>query len=164
MSIIDYFNTFIDIIYPRQCFSCDKIIESNVEKYVCRQCLGQIKISDENRCVKCGLSLGPYTDPETNGCISCKDLSLWFDSVHCATEYTGVIKELIHKFKFGRNEVLRITLGSILAQGVRGVNTINDIDMIVPVPLFWTKRLRRRFNQSELMSKEVSDILFHSCF
>ena len=156
MSVIDYLNTFIDIIYPRRCFSCDRTIESNEEKYVCSSCLGQIKIGEGDRCVRCGLLFGPYIDPVTNGCISCKDLGLCFDSVHCATEYTGVIKELIHKFKFGRNEVLRITLGSILARGGSGGYTMNDIDLIVPVPLFWAKKLKRRFNQSELISKELA--------
>jgi len=153
---IDYFNTFIDIIYPRQCFACDKPIEDNMEKYVCRPCLGKIKIGEDNRCVRCGLSLGQYADKETFGCILCKDLSLWFDSVHCVGEYAGIIKELIHKFKYGRNEVLHITLGGLLVKGVSCVNIMNYIDLVVPVPLFWTKRLKRRFNQSELISKELA--------
>lgn len=156
MAFIDYINTFIDFIYPRHCYSCDNVINNEHEIYLCDECQSQIRIGEKNRCARCGLALGTYQSVSNSGCISCKNVKLWFDAVYCIAEYDGVIRKLIHVFKYGRKEGLNIPLSNIIIEGFKGCCVIDDIDLVVPVPLFWKKRIKRSFNQSALIAKRLA--------
>ena len=157
MSFIDYINTAIDFVYPRHCFSCDGEISNEMEKFVCDKCKSQIKISGENRCTRCGRALGHYIANRESGCISCKNIELWFDAVYCVTGYKGVIRDLIHRFKYDRKEVLSVSLGNKMIEWSNSCSVMSNIDLVVPVPLFWQKRIKRGFNQSGLIAKILAN-------
>ncbi|MGR3221234.1 MAG: ComF family protein [Candidatus Anammoxibacter sp.] len=156
MSFIDYINTAIDFVYPRHCFSCDNEIENETERFVCDECKSQIKISSENRCLKCGLAIGLYTTNRVSGCLSCKNMEFRFDAVHCVTAYNGVIRALIHRFKYDRKEVLSVSFGNNMIEWSNSCSVMSNVDLIVPVPLFWQKRIKRGFNQSLLIAKSLA--------
>lgn len=156
MLIIDYINTFFDFVYPRHCYSCNNTINDEHEKYICYYCYNQIKFGEKERCKRCGLMLGPYTITSNSGCLSCKNIKIRFNTVDCVTGFEGPIKELIHRFKYNGEQVLGIPLGKFLIEGFKICNRSNKIDIVVPVPLYWKKRIKRRFNQSALIAKMLS--------
>lgn len=155
--IVEYIHALLDLVYPRHCFSCDGTINKEDEVYICDRCREGIKIIDENRCARCGLPLGPYANISNAGCATCKNVKLWFDSVHSAARYEGVVRKLIHRYKYGRNEALTITLNKILIENVpKYYHTTSKVDIVVPVPLFWLKRIKRGFNQSQLLARGLA--------
>ena len=86
-------------------------------------------------------------------CALCRVGATGYDAAYSYGAYEGTLRELIHLLKFRRIETLAAPLGHWLAQALpreRGY------DAIVPVPLHWTRWLTRRFNQSELLAREVS--------
>jgi len=50
-------------------------------------------------------------------------------------------------------------MGRELADALRRVSWAGEADAVVPVPLHWTRRLRRRFNQSELIARRAAEAL-----
>ena len=157
MAFIDYIKTTIDFIYPRHCFSCDSEIDNEKEIYVCDKCKSLTKTSEENRCARCGIELGSYITMHESGCISCKNLELWFDAVYCVTVYKDVIRKLIHRFKYDRKEALSVPLGNNMIEWSKARGVMSNVDLIVPVPLFWQKRVKRGFNQSGLIAKRLAN-------
>lgn len=156
MSFIKYINATLDLVYPRVCYSCNKSIRDENEKYICFKCRNKIDIKNKNRCVRCGTFIGPYAANSKSGCVMCSKVKLYFDAVHSITSYEGVMRELIHRYKYDYNECLAKPLGKILVQGLKHINVLNEMDFVIPVPLYWRRKVKRGFNQSELLAKIVA--------
>jgi len=76
-----------------------------------------------------------------------------FDSAYAYSAYEGVLRELIHLFKYGRVRPLVKVLGGYLGAAVPREERF---DMVVPMPLHWFRRWRRGFNQARLLAGEVA--------
>jgi ComF family protein len=76
-----------------------------------------------------------------------------FDSAYSFGAYEGVLRELIHLFKYGRVRPLAAPLGQFLASAIPREQSF---DAVVPVPLHWRRRLERGFNQSALLAQAVA--------
>jgi ComF family protein len=92
---------------------------------------------------------------EKEGCPFCKEKCLPFDTLTSLTYYDGVIKTVIHKFKYSKQKFLLSVLNDIIITNEKFKEIVPLIDVIVPVPLHWLKKLHRGFNQSELLSMEI---------
>lgn len=92
--------------------------------------------------------------------MECRTHRLRFDGAFSAAYYEGVIKELIHQFKYGRHEFLVGPLTDVLTRYVREIDILaNNIDMVVTVPLHRKKMIERGFNQAELLGRSVGKFL-----
>ncbi len=61
---------------------------------------------------------------------------------------------MILAFKNGRTE-LDSVLGFLANSTLQGSGFFNDIELIAPVPLHWTRRLRRGYNQSGVLARRL---------
>ena len=61
---------------------------------------------------------------------------------------------LILAFKRGRTE-LASTLTFLVGSALQGSGFSEKMDFLVPVPLHWSRRLRRGYNQSLLLAKKI---------
>lgn len=76
-----------------------------------------------------------------------------FDDVYSFGAYEGVLRKLIHVFKFEGVRTLQRPLGALLA---RALPRELSFDAVVPMPLHWRRRWQRGFNQSELLAREIA--------
>ena len=70
--------------------------------------------------------------------------------------YDGVTRALVHAFKYGGHESLHRLLGGMLAQRLSDFRFPRRPDIVVPVPLAITRRIRRGFNQAELLAEHAA--------
>jgi ComF family protein len=63
---------------------------------------------------------------------------------------------LILAFKDGKTELESI-LGFLLNSSIQGSGFLTKVEYFVPVPLHWTRRVRRGFNQSLLLAGHLGD-------
>lgn len=66
--------------------------------------------------------------------------------------YTGRAAQAVRRFKYARSTALAAPLGSLLKEVVEGHGLLEG-NTIVPVPIHWTRRCLRGFNQSELLAE-----------
>ncbi|WKZ22034.1 MAG: phosphoribosyltransferase family protein [Candidatus Brocadiaceae baterium WH-1] len=85
----------------------------------------------------------------------CRGKHLYIDTTTSVAYYEGVIKTLVHMFKYARQTFLSGILYDIILQKKKLYEIVPDIDIIIPVPLFWLKKIYRGFNQSELLSQGI---------
>jgi len=64
-----------------------------------------------------------------------------------------VLRDLIHLFKYGKVKTLARPLSGLLAQALPRDEIF---DGTVPVPLYWVRRIKRGFNQSELLARGLA--------
>jgi ComF family protein len=67
------------------------------------------------------------------------------------------IKNLIHNLKYKGIKEIGFELGRIYGLSLKSSGFVNDIDLIIPVPLHQAKKRIRGFNQSEIISMGIAD-------
>lgn len=75
------------------------------------------------------------------------------DSMTALGPYEGTLRRIVHRLKFGDMQALAEPLGGMLA---RAVGPGSPEDLVVPVPLHWSRRLRRGYNQSLAMAAALA--------
>lgn len=97
--------------------------------------------------------LNPFPLDGAGRCPACRNGLRGFDAAYCFGSYEGVLRQLIHLYKYGRVKTLAGTLGGLL---VRALPRDEQFDMVVPVPLHWRRRWSRGFNQSALLARGLA--------
>jgi ComF family protein len=122
---------------------------------VCRRCIQSPEPLDaEFFCVSCRTPFQNAFPLDTEGrCALCRSGLRGFDAAYSFGAYEGALRQLIHLFKYGKIRTLARPLGSLLA---RAMPRDESFDAIVPVPLYWRRRLQRGFNQSELLARRIA--------
>ena len=69
--------------------------------------------------------------------------------------YRNIARELKYNFRIAQGRVFARRLGEALA----GAEHFADVDAVVPVPLHWTRRWKRGYNQAEIIAREVAAAL-----
>jgi len=68
------------------------------------------------------------------------------------------IRRLIHQLKYKGVKEIGPELGRIYASTLKSSGFLDDIDIIIPIPLHPSKKRQRGFNQSDLISQGISDV------
>ncbi|MDD5553366.1 MAG: ComF family protein [Candidatus Omnitrophica bacterium] len=152
-----FLNTLTDIVYPKVCIACKRHLKgiTSVDELVCGECWKKIKKNAPPFCRSCGRHL---ERPVTKSiCPACVRKSLYFDRAFSPCVYEGVIKDLIHAFKYRGKDHLGPALGNLMAQFVEDYTLPMDMmDLIIPVPLHKTRLREREFNQAAVLSSHVA--------
>lgn len=78
-----------------------------------------------------------------------------------ASDHEGAARRLIHILKFEKMAPLAKPLAQETARRVQTLvdQALPHADLVAPVPLHWSRRLRRGFNQAELLAHGVARAL-----
>ena len=144
---------FIDLVFPKQCLDCGR-----EGSYLCEDCKKKIELNPKFYCVICKTPTHWSTI-----CQSCQN-GFNLKAVWVAADYNNkVLQELIHCLKYKYLEEIADDLSDLVRQYIIenkifvNFNLNNDNAIIVPVPLHKKRYLKRGFNQSELLAKNISD-------
>ncbi len=152
---MSFFKDILNIILPPRCAVCGKVMIE--DKGLCDSCISQIEFLSGAVCQRCGQPLGEtISDGKHLLCGAChRRRRHIFRLSRSAYVYDDFSKKLILDFKFHD----RTDLSSLLAKMmyVAGKDIFSaGVDVIVPVPLHYTRLWKRRYNQSALLAKELS--------
>lgn len=105
-------------------------------------------------CPRCGRDASRY-GLVAGSCPACQGLEIHFDGIARAGIYTDALQRMILSFKHDRTELAPV-LGTLVDAAFQGSSFHNDVDVLVPVPLHWTRRLKRGYNQSGLLARQLT--------
>lgn len=77
-----------------------------------------------------------------------------FERARAVARYDGLMRDLIHNFKFRDTHHAKRLFGRWLTQCDPAI--IDQADLILPVPLARTRLLSRRFNQAQILASEIA--------
>lgn len=122
---------------------------------VCSACLGKIAPWDGPACMCCGRFFDGAGGPHP--CSRCLASPPSYSRQLSVGRYDGVLRDLILLFKYGRFSVLGRHLGRLaVARLLAEPGMLDGVDLVVPVPLYRKRRRERGFNQSAVLSREIS--------
>lgn len=150
-------NFFAKSIYNEKwrCNVCDK--EVFEEKYFCEECFKQLPFINGAICNHCGRSV---IDNEEY-CSTCKNILVDLDKCRSVFNYDKAVKELIYRFKYGNCAYLKNLFGEYL-YGLYIKNRF-DADILTFIPMTKKPLRKRGYNQSQLLSLELSKMLNIPC-
>ncbi len=142
------------LLWPAVCLNCTAAL-SHADADLCRTCSQTLlSAAGPDYCPCCGRDVSPYA-LTNNTCADCQNKDYNFDQIARAGIYSDALRDMILAFKNGRTE-LRYLLGSLADSALQASSFAGKIDFLVPVPLHWSKRLIRGYNQSLLLAKKLT--------
>ena len=179
-------SSLLNTVLPQRCPSCRVVLDHQSEPGLCGACWQKITFLTDSACISCALpfehtsneafesliqdqsDFEPNTNlDDTSGsgryesghyCAECLKTQPPFSKTKAAVLYDQSSKDLILKFKHGDATHLAPIFASWLEQANNRSlhNFFEDTDVFIPVPLHWTRLLKRKFNQASLLSNALS--------
>jgi ComF family protein len=120
---------------------------------VCDVCRKDIKAIGNSYCRKCGSFL---PDGGENCYFCLQKPKYYFEFIRSYGKYEGVLRKLIHKFKYNNRDYLSRFLSGLMVGIINSHNELIMADCIIPVPMHWFKKLARGYNQTELLAEHIA--------
>jgi predicted amidophosphoribosyltransferase len=133
----------IELIAPERCGACGRVMDRGPVAGWCDPCLERVALLDADRCGACGDALGPAGE-----CLRCRDGRRPWDRMWAVAEHTGVMRDLVGRWKYGPDPVLSRPLGALLTAAAAGVVAVEPGTCVVPVPQHPEAWRRRGFHPS----------------
>ncbi len=156
---------FDALVFPWTCPACGAEGSGSPFCLTCRQgILEQSARAALFSCPRCAVSVGPFADLR-GGCAECRDRSLGFDSALALGPYEGTIRALCLRLKHEQNAWLAPLLSDLFVEARRDAISQLPADVwVVPVPLHWSRRWWRGYNQAEALASGLArrlDLTLH---
>jgi ComF family protein len=154
MKIIKFIiKNFFEIIYPSTCICCYKIISQ--DGLFCKECFLELEFISPIKCQICSMPIQyQHQFCARMTCASCFQKKPFFDSSYAIFIYNQTIGKAIIDFKFNDQTFLALKFAKIFRSQID--NFISDVDYVVSVPMHKRKLLKRKYNQANLLARNIS--------
>ena len=126
---------FRNIIFPPMCGICEKL-------------------NDNFLCKKCEILLNEHAVLGREDYKECLDM--YFDEHVFIFNYEGIVRSKILDYKFGDKSYLYKTFSNFILKNKIFCENLKSYDIIIPVPISKARYKKRGYNQSLLISREIS--------
>jgi ComF family protein len=147
----------LDLVFPAVCPVCRTALGAGRRDPLCGACWDAIPRLAPPCCDRCGVA-GGGVGPAAGLCGSCLAGPPEWDWARAAAEYTGVVRDAIHAFKFEGRRALARPLASLVA-AQWGATLPAGVEALVPVPLGRARERERGFNQARLLAERLGGAL-----
>lgn len=136
------------VFYPPSCLCCNAAIGT---EGLCGTCWRDTPFISGPVCDRCGI---PVMGDEAGHCDDCLLLQPPWGRGRAALTYGDNARRMVLALKHGDRQDLARPAGQWMARVAEPILTAGMI--VAPVPLHWTRLLRRRYNQSALLSRAMA--------
>lgn len=146
-SIKSYTNNFLHLLYPHYCIGCGTDVIND----------------DDLLCIKCIFALPKTTFFELpdNPVEKIFYGRLKLEAAASAFYFTkdSLLQRLMIELKYKNNKEVGFFLGKLVAQQMKISNRLNEIDILVPLPLNPKKEQKRGYNQAKIICNGIASVL-----
>ncbi len=121
---------------------------------LCRSCHSKLAPSPSPACAGCGRALQAALLPKDYVCGECRREDRAYGRLLAAWNYQKPIDEILRALKYRRLDYLGPLLAAALTE--RFHRELSEVELVVPVPLHWRRRLQRGYNQAEVIARPVA--------
>lgn len=155
-----YINALLDLLYTRRCEGCHSFLASGREglhRWLCDSCADGLKAIEPPFCQVCGETYDGAMEGAFR-CGNCSNLKLHFDFAIAGYHAEGLVRELVHKFKYQRALYLRGLLAELLSSVLVDTRLQAQAGswILMPVPLHRSRQRQREYNQAWELCRALS--------
>jgi ComF family protein len=151
----------LDLAFPRHCAGCGGTVD-RAQGHLCWECFRLIEWRGAEVCQRCGLLIEARVTHAFE-CHACQEHPPAFDRARSAGRFHGVLREMLHQFKYNGATWLCADLADLLHGCVLGHFAVEEIDLVVPVPLHTQKQRERGYNQAALLAAALARRVQRPC-
>ncbi len=142
----------IDLIYPPRCIACPA--ETELAGGLCADCWAGTEFISGPVCAQCGAPVDGADKPDDLRCDDCTRHPPDWHRGRAALVYSAIGRRIVLQLKHGD----RLDVVPALATWLRraGGDLIERADIVAPVPLHWSRLVKRRYNQSAELARAVA--------
>jgi ComF family protein len=144
----------IRAVYPPQCVSCGAQTESDFA--LCGPCWRDAHFIGGLTCDQCGTPLPGEDRGEAVHCDDCLRIARPWARGRAVMAYRDQGRGMVLALKHGDRTDLARAMGNWMALAALPLVQVDTV--LVPVPLHWTRLLKRRFNQAALLAHRVGAV------
>lgn len=145
----------LDLIYPRRCPICFKIVKEKGKK-ICNSCRKHLIYIKEPKCKKCSK---PIEQVEEEYCIDCNRRKFSYEYGLALWVYNDYLKKSISNFKNkNKIEYSDFYVDEIIKSFGKKIKEMN-VDALIPIPLHKRKHKARGYNQAEIIANKIGKSL-----
>ncbi|MDR2779183.1 MAG: ComF family protein [Puniceicoccales bacterium] len=155
------FNFLLDCLFPRCCIICNKKVDGADYYNLCSSCIVKIQWITGNKCSLCSRPMGDteVTSGEKPICIECKASPPNFKSSMSCWLHTGVGRDIILTLKYRNADFLKNDIATLLKNYCSEVREFVANSLLVPVPIHYFRRVKRGYNQTEIIAHAIAKIV-----
>jgi ComF family protein len=143
--------TVLDAVLPPRCLKCGDILSG--AQGLCPDCWRKLTWLGAPCCACCGQPF-PFDGGETSLCGACLQKRPAYDRARAVFRYDDESRDLVIGLKHAdRTESVPALAGWMSRAGAA---LLESSELIVPVPLHWTRLASRRFNQAALLAQAIA--------
>ncbi|OIQ34377.1 MAG: amidophosphoribosyltransferase [Roseobacter sp. MedPE-SWchi] len=146
------FQTAVSLVYPPKCLGCDELVEQDFG--LCGTCWGEAHFISGTVCESCGVPLPGDGDGHRLDCDECMTVARPWSQGRAAMLYKGKGRNLVMALKHGDRTDLAAPAAAWIERAAGPL--LRDNPLVCPVPLHWSRLLKRRYNQSALLADHLS--------
>jgi ComF family protein len=145
------FGAALNVALPPLCPACRELVGSSG---LCASCWSKLSPIAPPYCERLGI---PFAYDPGPGVLSMEAIAdpPAYRRARAAVRYDEIARKLVHSLKYGDRLDLAPTAGRWMARA--GHELLAEADALVPVPLHWRRLWARRFNQSALLARAISE-------
>lgn len=144
---MNFLQPILQVLFPSTCACCGEVLVSG-ERQVCMHCLMDM--------AETGYSA--LRDNAAERFLTGRfPLETATAVYHFRPE--NRVRDMVHAMKFHGNADLCRLMGRQMGLDLLRSGRYDDVDLLVPVPLHWRRRLKRGYNQSELLCRGIADVM-----
>ena len=141
------------LLWPAVCINCRRST-SETDRGLCQDCWDRLlACAGGDYCRRCGRDASKFALVQGT-CPDCQGREIYFDSIARCGVYGQALQTMILGFKNGKTE-LDSVLSFLANAALEGSGFSAEIELFVPVPLHWSRRLARGYNQSCILAAKL---------
>ncbi len=144
-----------NLLFPPRCVNCGADLPDNRDRlHLCSDCRESLGPRQWVGCPVCGAA-GQLAQK----CLLCGRFPLKIDMTVPLGSYYQDLRETVLRMKRPSHDPLSVAMGHLLALRRRRKLAEFHADLIVPIPMFWARRLQRGTNSPETVARRLGRVL-----
>lgn len=148
------------LMFPPACAYCGAALDEQPvgRPCLCGDCLAVLVGGGQRACRYCASPL-PRLWPDEVRCPRCRRRRFHFSRAVTVGVYRDELRQAVVAMKRPAYEPLTYSMGLLLADVVVAQLAVHRVDLIVPVPMHWRRRLSRGTFPAHLLAQVVGGVL-----
>ena len=148
----DFIVALGDLFMPRACLACGRRLGMR-ERHLCLSCAADVPYTRFWMAAH-----NPLAD-RFNAVLECHRGTEPMDYAYAAAliYYKGAYRSIPRALKYQGNLAAGRHYGALLGRRLAAAPHFADIDLVIPVPLHWTRLRSRGYNQAEILARALVD-------
>lgn len=142
--LLNMIKYLLNLFFPKSCSGCQSFLLES-ENVICTRCRHEIPLTNHHRIQENELFQKFYGR-----------IPLEYGSALFYFHKKGIVQEMMHRLKYKGQQEIGAVIGEWYAEELKNVETIQDIDYIIPVPLHKKRMRQRGYNQVAEFGKALA--------